>query len=1233
MKYPADLAHKIRSANHMTDDDGAELDTPINYSLKYSDEQLNSGRQSPSLHGNGEQQEEERTKAPRGYSDEFGLKYAVENPALKYGAETQRKDEYGLKYNAPKESNASVPKLRPLQQPAANRGAPKSHQESTQTYCVEDTPICFSRGSSLSSLSSEDDEAHEVLPRKRRGGSVVDGGERNSSNYPTLPVSEKPSATDEKQHKEAESQTATESAASNSRSKRHHHHETRHHHHETRHHHAPSGARTPKSPPEPAPLYAQETPLMFSRCTSVSSLDSFSTSSIASSVRSSEPCSGVPSGEISPSDLPDSPGQTMPPSRAKTPPPPKAEKVEELTQKLQRQDEQEPSSDLLLHFATESTPHGFSKASSLSALSVDEPYIGDLKVGGGAEPEKQEPLLAGESDDDIEILEACINMAMPKSSRKPKKQPPQAPPPVSAQPIRKPSQLPVYKLLPPQSRLQAQPRKDKPEEEAPSDDVPRVYCVEGTPLNFSTATSLSDLTIESPPPEEAAPPHRRRAGLPEGENGDDILAECISAAMPKSKLRKPAPARPMGEQSLQAPPSLPSLPPQATPPLAAQQQKKKPTSPVKPQLRPPVAALKQTNKPGFSFDSPRHYTPIEGTPCCFSRNDSLSSLDFDEDEEKPKDFSIEDTPVCFSRNSSLSSLSDIDHENNNKAPPTAAPEAPPPTSPCPHHTATSPKRSTWRTRPSASPETPLSSLSIDSEDDLLQECISSAMPKKKKKAPPPNTSNAPPTTLNVPPTASNTPPTTTNASNGPPLSHNAPLPPEDTPIACTDPAPSSDPAPSGPSSSAPQDEGILSELEPCGAPRSPVSPDSESFDWKAIQEGANSIVSSLNAAAAASLSRQPSSDSDSVLSLKSVGSPFRLPPKPKAPEAPDAADAPQPERRERRKESVPQFNHGKPRSEHSARGRTKPRAAIGPKPGSNADDRTGSSSRDSTPSRSQRPKPTLLLHGPFKPAVKPKTAGLPRSESAPCVTPKKQKSDAEKPPALVRQSTFIKEAPSPTLKRKLEESQVCVAPDSLSSPETQQPPPNRKTDVSRSHSESPSRPQEVTSRFSRTGTWKRENSSANNGTANGKQHSTSLPRVGTWKRTGSSSSVLSASSESSERGASDRGRSEEEVTSQRKGTWRKKKSDSVERSFSDRSDKSEDVWVRLEDCPVNNPRSASSCSARSPSNAPPVIDSPGPASRIPSGSSSCSNLNLRRSCESLDEKPPRVTPRGAVAAE
>lgn len=1374
-KYPADLAHKIRSANHMADDDNAELDTPINYSLKYSDEQLNSGRQSPNHHANDEDEQEQdetrlrrnetqgrsyvvaasstynqQTEQPIDYSlkynsetsrkEDYCLKYAAETSrkddfSLKYSSDNSRKDDYGLKYNdetqrkeyglkykaSQKESNStgsSALKLRPLQPSSASRTAPKSNQESTQTYCVEDTPICFSRGSSLSSLSSEDDDEdnHDLISRKRHGGSVVgvNSNRGNVSNYPTLPVSEKAATAEEqKQRKEAESQTASDSAATNSRAKRHHHHESRNHSHQ---HHTTSGARTPKSPPEPIPhqLYAQETPLMFSRCTSVSSLDSFSTSSIASSVRSSEPCSGVPSGVISPSDLPDSPGQTMPPSRAKTPPlpPQKPEKeAEKLTQKLKEHEEQEESHDVLLHFATESTPHGFSKASSLSALSLDEPYIAtDVKFNKPSEEmseekkEEDEELLDGESDDDTEILEACINMAMPKSSQKPKKQQPQpqtqqVQTSSSVQQMRKSSQLPVYKLLPSQSRIQSQPRKDPKQEEpeiqsTQTEEVPRVYCVEGTPLNFSTATSLSDLTIESPPNEEAAPApstnQRRRAGLPEGENGDDILAECINAAMPKSKHWKPLPMTRAGaEQSLQTPPMLP---PQAIPPLGLQQQKKKPTSPVKPMPhRAPyaVAALKQQshiqNKPGFAFDSPRHYTPIEGTPCCFSRNDSLSSLDFDEDEDKAKEleepkpkpaskppqqqtaaaifpqqpapshkpnqtdeklkFAIEDTPVCFSRNSSLSSLSDIDQENNNKEfatpnPPSAAANTATAEAAKPAQSA-EPKQ-----RPSAThcyipkafhvEDTPvcfsrnssLSSLSIDSEDDLLQECISSAMPKKKKKV------------AVAVPAMTNTPLPVTKAEEV------------------------EEPEEQG-------DGGILAEEEPNKAPQSPASPDSESFDWKAIQEGANSIVSSLNAAAAAasSLSRQASSDSDSVLSLKSVGSPFRLPLAPKnntkqeddedveseevvkkgakilKPGERSTLEMKQEQEEDKSikggKKVYRSLISGKPRAEPSIRGRSKPRAAIGGKAsgsGNEAEKTGGGSSRDSTPSRNQKPKQIPICAGSnvaAKAAVKPKTTpGIPRSESASRVgATKKQKSESEKPPALVRQSTFIKEAPSPTLKRKLEESaqaQSVVALDLLSSPESQQPTLiNRKHDVSRSHSESPSRPQEAaSSRFSRTGTWKRENTGVSNGGSNGKQHSTSLPRVGTWKRTGSSSSVLSASSESSEKG-----KSEEDSLQRSQGTWRKKKSDSIERSCSDKSDKSEDVWVRLEDCPVNNPRSSSSCSIRSPTNAPPVIDSPAPSAKISSCSSSSSNLNLRKSCESLDEKQTRVQQRsGAVAA-
>lgn len=247
-------------------------------------------------------------------------------------------------------------------------------------------------------------------------------------------------------------------------------------------------------------------------------------------------------------------------------------------------------------------------------------------------------------------------------------------------------------------------------------------------------------------------------------------------------------------------------------------------------------------------------------------------------------------------------------------------------------------------------------------------------------------------------------------------------------------------------------------------------------------------------------------------------------------------------------------------------------------------------------------------------------------------------SDRSERPALVRQSTFIKEAPSPTLRRKLEESasfeslssssradsptrsqsQTPVLspslPDMSLSTHTVQPggwrktPPNlnissehgdvrKRHDISRSHSESPSRLP-----ITRSGTWKREHS----------KHSSSLPRVSTWRRTGSSSSILSASSESSEKA-----KSEDEKCSfpgpkstadcpSAKGTWRKIKenevletanneiSNTIAESAETRTvyqmapavSKTEDVWVRIEDCPINNPRSG-----RSPTgNSPPVID-------------------------------------------
>ncbi|XP_036701764.1 adenomatous polyposis coli protein isoform X4 [Balaenoptera musculus] len=1690
-QYPADLAHKIHSANHMDDNDG-ELDTPINYSLKYSDEQLNSGRQSPSQnerwarpkhiiedeikqneqrqsrsqsttypvypestddkhlkfqphfgqqecvspyrsraangsetnrvgsnHGINQnvnqslcQEDDYEDDKPTNYSERYSEEEQHEeeerptNYSIKYNEEKHHVDQpidYSLKYTTEipssqkpafsfsKNSSGQSTKTEHISSSSENTSTPSSNakrqnqlhpssaqsrsgqtqkatsssckvpsinQETIQTYCVEDTPICFSRCSSLSSLSSAEDEigcdqttqeadsANTLQIAEIKENSGTRSTEDSVSEVPTVSqhIRTKSSrlqasglSSDSTRHKAVEFSSGAKSPSK-------------------------SGAQTPKSPPE---HYVQETPLMFSRCTSVSSLDSFESRSIASSVQS-EPCSGMVSGIISPSDLPDSPGQTMPPSRSKTPPPPPPQtaqtKQEVPKNKAPSAEKREsgpkqaavnaavqrvqvlPDADTLLHFATESTPDGFSCSSSLSALSLDEPFIQkdvELRImppvqenDNGNETENEQPeesnenqekeaekptdsekdLLDDSDDDDIEILEECIISAMPtKSSRKVKK-PAQTssklPPPVA----RKPSQLPVYKLLPSQNRLQAQ----KHVSFTPGDDMPRVYCVEGTPINFSTATSLSDLTIESPPNELAAGEgvragtqsgeFEKRDTIPtEGRSTDeaqtgkassvtipelddnkteegDILAECINSAMPKGKSHKPFRVKKIMDQVQQA-----SMSSSGTNKNQLDGKKKKPTSPVKPipqntEYRTRVRKntdsknnlnaernfsdnkdskkqnLKNSSKDfndkvpnnedrvrgSFTFDSPHHYTPIEGTPYCFSRNDSLSSLDFDDDDvdlsrekaelrkgkenkeseskvtnhteltsnqqsasktqavpkhpinrgqpkpvlqkqstfpqsskdipdrgaatdEKLQNFAIENTPVCFSRNSSLSSLSDIDQENNNNKENEPIKETEPPDS---QGEPSKPQASGYAPKSFHVEDTPvcfsrnssLSSLSIDSEDDLLQECISSAMPKKKK-------------------------PSRLKAVNEKHSPRNM--------------------------------GGMLAEdltldLKDIQRPDSEhgLSPDSENFDWKAIQEGANSIVSSLHqAAAAACLSRQASSDSDSILSLKSgisLGSPFHLTPdqeeKPfasnKGPRILKPGEKSTLETKKLESENkgikggkkvykslitgkvrsnsevssqmkqplqtnMPSISRGRtmihipgvrnsssstspvskkgpplktPASKSPSEGQaatTSPRGAkpsvkseLSPvtrqasqTPGSNKGP-SRSGSRDSTPSRPAQQPLSRPMQSPGRNSISPgrngisppnklsqlprtsspstastKSSGsgkmsytspgrqmsqqnltkqtglsknvssIPRSESASkglnqmstsngankkvelsrmsSTKSSGSESDRSERPVLVRQSTFIKEAPSPTLRRKLEESASFESlspssrPDSPTRSQAQTPilspslpdmslsthssvqaggwrklPPNlsptieyndgrpvKRHDIARSHSESPSRLP-----INRSGTWKREHS----------KHSSSLPRVSTWRRTGSSSSILSASSESSEKAKSEdekhvncisgtKQTKENQVST--KGTWRKIKESEISPTSSTSQttssgaangaesktliyqmapavSKTEDVWVRIEDCPINNPRSG-----RSPTgNTPPVID-------------------------------------------
>ncbi|XP_006886761.1 PREDICTED: adenomatous polyposis coli protein, partial [Elephantulus edwardii] len=1614
-QYPADLAHKIHSANHMDDNDG-ELDTPINYSLKYSDEQLNSGRQSPSQNerwarhkhiiedeikqnehrqarsqsstfptynestdenhlkfqphfGQQECVSPYRSRGPSGsetnrvgsnhginqnvnqslcqeddYEDDkptnYSERYSEEdqheeeerptNYSIKYDDEKHHVDQpidYSLKYatDVPSSQKPSFPfskspsgqstKTEHISSSSENTTTPSSNakrqnqlhpsaaqnpsaqtqkaasckvssinQETIQTYCVEDTPICFSRCSSLSSLSSAEDEIGCDQTTQKTDSAdtlqIAELKENSTTRSAEDPVSEVPAVP---QHVKTKPNRIQTSALSSSEPARHKAVEFS----SGAKSPSKSGAQTPKSPPE---HYVEETPLMFSRCTSVSSLDSFESRSFASSVQS-EPCSGMISGIISPSDLPDSPGQTMPPSRSKTPPPPPPQTVptkrEASKNKVPNTEKKESGpkqaavnaavqrvqvlqdADTLLHFATESTPDGFSCSSSLSALSLDEPFIQkdvELRImppvqenDNGNETECEQPeesnehqekeaeksvdsekdLLDDSDDDDIEILEECIISAMPrKSSHKARKAAPAAskvPPPVA----RKPSQLPVYKLPPSQNRVQAHKHV-----------MPRVYCVDGTPINFSTATALSDRAIDSPPHEltgqgvrAGAQPveFEKRDTIPtEGRSTDevprgktssmtipelddnkteenDILAECINSAMPKGKSHKPFRVKKIIDQVQQASASAANK-------NQSEGKKKKPTSPVKPmpqnteyrtRVRKNADAKNSVNaertfsdnkdskkqnfknnpkdfndklpnnedrvRGSFTFDSPHHYTPIEGTPYCFSRNDSLSSLDFDDDDvdlsrekaelrkgkenkdseakvnnhteltsnqqsanktqavpkppvnrgqpkpvlhkqstfpqsskdmpdrvaatdEKLQNFAIENTPVCFSRNSSLSSLSDIDQENNNSKENEPIKETERPDS---QGETSKPQASGYAPKSFHVEDTPvcfsrnssLSSLSIDSEDDLLQECISSAMPKKKK-------------------------PSRFKSDNEKHSPRNM--------------------------------GGILAEdltldLKDIQRPDSEhgLSPDSENFDWKAIQEGANSIVSSLHqAAAAACLSRQASSDSDSILSLKSgisLGSPFHLTPdqeeKPftgnKGPRILKPGEKSTLEAKKIESENkgikggkkvykslitgkvrsnsevlsqmkplqanMPSISRGRtmihipgvrnsssstspvskkgpplktpaskspsesqtattsPRgTKPSVKSELSPVSRPAPQPGGSNKGSSRSGSRDSTPSRPAQQPLSRPMQSPGRNSISPgrngisppnKLSQLPRTSSPstastkssgsgkmPYTSPGRQmsqqnltkqtsfskngssiprsesaskglnqmsnsngsnkkvelsrmsstkssgsESDRSERPVLVCQSTFIKEAPSPTLRRKLEESasfeslspssrpnsptrsqaQTPVLspslPDmSLSTHSSVQPggwrklPPNlsptieyndgrpaKRHDIARSHSESPSRLP-----INRSGTWKREHS----------KHSSSLPRVSTWRRTGSSSSILSASSESSEKAKSEDEKHVNSVSTTKqtkenqvptKGTWRKIKESDI----------------------------------------------------------------------------------------
>uniref|UniRef100_A0A672ZUK0 APC regulator of WNT signaling pathway 2 n=1 Tax=Sphaeramia orbicularis TaxID=375764 RepID=A0A672ZUK0_9TELE len=380
-------------------------------------------------------------------------------------------------------TGGSITKFSPI---TSTRSPTIGTMETVQKYSVENTPICFSRCSSLSSLSSGDGGLDGQSENELESDSSleiieVEDGEvllmTDSKTFPskeTDPIEIPGPAKKEKVFLRGASPAVLED----------------------------------RSPSSSSENYIHETPLVMSRCSSVSSLGSFESPSIASSIQS-DPCSEMIDGTISPSDLPDSPGQTMPPSRSKTPccvepNGPEAQpagisgqwenslrKFMEITDSKDRFN-LPPDLDTMIYFTVEKPTENFSCASSLSALPLHEHYIQkdvELKLTPLLQQnDKNLPLYdedeqgfehgerysEGNSDDDIEILKECINSAMPSKFRK----------------VR-PSLMTTIPIVIPQKDFKF-------------DDSSFTDSAEGTPVNFSSTTSLSDETLQYPVKERGA---------------------------------------------------------------------------------------------------------------------------------------------------------------------------------------------------------------------------------------------------------------------------------------------------------------------------------------------------------------------------------------------------------------------------------------------------------------------------------------------------------------------------------------------------------------------------------------------------------------------------------------------------------------------------------------------------------------------------------------------------------
>ncbi|KAL2090167.1 hypothetical protein ACEWY4_014855 [Coilia grayii] len=821
-------------------------------------------------------------------------------------------------------TGGSMTKFSPI---VAARSPTLGQMETVQKYSVENTPICFSRCSSLSSLSSGDGALD--------GQSQSENELESDSSLEIIEVEDdeeelgRRAEEDETLHDLSDSQMlVTDQKTSASISSLPSDPIAIPKHREKIFLREVSPAiledQTPSSSSE---NYIHETPLVMSRCSSVSSLGSFESPSIASSIQS-DPCSEMISGTVSPSDLPDSPGQTMPPSRSKTPccaetVGPEAQNMgmgnqweSSLRKFMEIADFKErfnlpPDLDTMIYFTVEKPTENFSCASSLSALPLHEHYIQkdvELKLTPLLQQQDNNPnthhgqrdkmddqgcldqaerYSEGNSDDDIEILKECINSAMPSRFRKVRPLMSTLSNQMLNSQARRSIQLPVYMVLPNTNQICAMRKSGMTERDIYHDDSSFTDSAEGTAINFSSTTSLSDETLQYPMKARAAKDWRARNM--EKRELIDQEAKRIEELRIFSRFHKPTKvpcqSEMMGGQMNRMKHAVPTQRllmqskevaarltqqklnrAQSPSPNAHIQNQAQNLSRSMPQLDLPIrmqrAEMYQSQKSlygenaqeNMAFQSMRHPTPTEEAIYCFYEdqldkeearmtqagrkqiNDTnnrntitragVTAKREDSPQTRLKGFQkikqnliMNEAPPCYSLSSSLSSLSDADFDEHKVKKQVWMKNR--------HGVASNPVQGTNKLPHSqgqyddnSSP----SSVSMDSEDDLLLKCITSAMPKQRKKQS-----------------------SRKRKSDRKQKQKNSQQKFSD-------------------------DRKPEKELESDDM-LSDKDSDLNSVEWRAIQEGANSIVTKLQA----SKSQEQSSESESVLSFMSgvsVGSSF-----------------------------------------------------------------------------------------------------------------------------------------------------------------------------------------------------------------------------------------------------------------------------------------------------------------------------------------------------------------------